>query len=404
MMTICSKNRIPRRRGKRARRLIGGVVTAVSATGCTSTAGSGDTAALQPGQLLTAWQLTTVAALPSAAETQLITYVSDDSHGRPIVVSGTVAVPKSTPPKGGWPVISWAHGTTGYADICAPSVDTSDGPEHDYLGPVTAILDTWVTRGYAVLQTDYQGLGTPGGHPYVDGTSEANTVIDIVRAARTLDPAIGTDWVAMGHSQGGQAALFTAQDAHKRAPELNLKAAVAIAPGGVGLSEAVDLAKSGRPEAEAAQAFLPVIVLGAQVVDPSIDPESIFTPQAMPLIAAARAGCLVQIREVPPVPAAQVFKADADVSALTKYLRRQDPTNVTPQVPTMIVQGTSDTLVTTPGTDALVKAMCGRDVAVDYRVYPGQDHRGTVPASLQDAQDFVGRAMSGESTTDTCQR
>lgn len=400
---------MPDRRNTRApwkgvRLLVGGVLAAVLATGCSTTAAPGGTAALRPGELLTARPLTTVAALASAASTRLITYVSDDSQGRPIVVSGTVAVPKSTPPKGGWPVLSWAHGTTGYADICAPSVDTADGPDHDYLGPVTATLDTWVARGYAVVQTDYEGLGSPGGHPYIDGTSEANTVIDIVRAARALDPAIGADWVAMGHSQGGQAALFTAQDAHQRAPELTLKAAVAIAPGGVGFSQAVDIVKSGHPEAEAAEAFLPLLVLGAQVVDPSIDPASIFTPQAQPLVTAARTGCLAQIRKVPPVPVTQVFAADADVSALNDYLRRQDPTNVTPRVPIMIVQGAADVLVATPGTDALVKAMCGKDVAVDYRVYPGQDHRGTVPASLSDAQDFVGRAMSGESTTDTCQR
>lgn len=401
---------MPARRGtrtpsKHAGRTIGGLLAAavLLVTGCASSE-SGDTAALKPGELLTTQPLTTVAALPSAASTRLITYVSEDSHGRPIVVSGTVAVPKSTPPDGGWPVLSWAHGTTGYADTCAPSVDTEDGLDHEYFELVTANLDTWVARGYAVVQTDYQGLGTPGGHPYVDGTSEANTVIDIVRAARALDPSIGTDWVTMGHSQGGQAALFTAQDAQRRAPDLALKGAIAIAPGGVGLSQAVDFTRSGQPGAEAAEAFLPLVVLGAQVVDPSINADEIFTPQARPLLTAARTACLPQIRAVPPAPAAQVFAADADVSALTEYLGRQDPTHVTPQVPIMVVQGTSDVLVAQPGTDALVKSMCGKGIDVDYRIYPGQDHRGTVPASLRDAQDFVGRVMSGDSTTDSCDR
>jgi len=373
-------------------------------TACAGPDEPDETAALRPGELLTAQPLTTAAALPSAASTRLITYVSEDSHGRPIVVSGTVAVPRSTPPDGGWPVISWAHGTTGYADTCAPSVDTDDGPDHEYLGLVTKTLDTWVARGYAVVQTDYQGLGTPGGHPYIDGVSEANTVIDIVRAARTLDPSIGTDWVVMGHSQGGQAALFTAQDAEDRAPDLDLRGAVAIAPGGVGLSQAVDFVRSGRPEAEAAEAFLPLIVLGAQVVEPSIDPNRIFTPQAMPLVTAARTGCLPQVRAIPPVPAAQVFAADADLTALTDHLTRQDPTHVTPRVPTMIAQGTADVLVSEAGTETLVKALCGRDVDVDYHVYPGQDHRATVPGSLPAAQDFVSKVMGGEPTPVTCQR
>lgn len=376
----------------RNRRLLGAVAIATTVTGC-STATESE---LHPGQLLTARPLTSAAALPSA-ETRLITYVSDDSHGQPIVVSGTVAVPKSPPPDGGWPVISWAHGTTGYADTCAPSVDTADGLAHDYLGPVTTMLDTWVARGYAVVQTDYQGLGTPGGHPYIDGTSEANAVTDIVRAARKLDSGIGTDWVTIGHSQGGQAALFTAQDAGQRAPELNLKGAVAIAPGGVGMAQAVDFVRSGRPEADAAQAFLPLLLLGAAVVDPTIKPDEIVAPTAHQLLTAGRTACIAQIRAIPPVPSAQVFAPDADLGPLRDYLDHQDPTDLTPQVPIMIAQGTADTAVTQPGVDALAKAMCGKSVAVDYRVYAGQDHRGTIPASLRDAQDFVDAVMAGKS-------
>jgi dipeptidyl aminopeptidase/acylaminoacyl peptidase len=238
---------------ERAGRWLVPVAALAMLAGCTA-----DTAdpelELRSGQLLTARPLTTAAALPSA-ETRLITYVSNDSHGQPIVVSGTVAVPKSTPPDGGWPVISWAHGTTGYADTCAPSADTVDGLVHDYISVVNPMLDSWVARGYAVVQTDYQGLGTPGGHPYVDGISEANTVTDIVQAARDVDPHIGTQWVAIGHSQGGQAALFTAQDAQRGDPELELLGAVSIAPGGVGMDQAVDLIDAGRPEVQAAQRF-----------------------------------------------------------------------------------------------------------------------------------------------------
>lgn len=378
------------------RRLTAAVATAAVVAGCAAPAEP----ELQPGQLLTARPLATAAALPSG-ETQLVTYVSDNSDGKPIVVSGTVSVPKTPPPEGGWPVISWAHGTTGYADTCAPSADSTDGPAHDYLGPVTAMLDTWVAHGYAVVQTDYQGLGTPGGHPYIDGTSEANTVTDIVRAARDLNPDIGASWVAIGHSQGGQAALFTAQDAGQRAPELTLKGAVAIAPGGVGLSQAVNFVRSGRPEAAAAQAFLPLLVLGAAVVNPDITPDEIFTPQAGRLLTTGRTACLAQIRALPPVPSAQVFAPNADVGPLNAYLDGQDPSRLTPRVPVMIAQGTDDAAVPQAGVDALTKALCGRHAAIDYRVYAAQDHRGVIGASLADAQEFVNTVMAGQSS-DTC--
>ncbi|MEV5651074.1 lipase family protein [Nocardia sp. NPDC052254] len=395
------------RRAHRSRGPVLAIVLAVAAavaSGCSSdgspnTMSHNDSA---PGRLLTTMPLTSAAALPGAASNRLITYVSEDSHGNPIVVSGSVSVPKTAPPTGGWPVISWAHGTTGWADTCAPSADTADGPDHDYLGPIDSVLDSWVAKGYAVVQTDYQGMGTPGGHPYLDGISEANTATDIVRAARALDDSIGKDWIVMGHSQGGQAALFTAQDARQRAPELDLKGAVAIAPGGVGLSRTVDYVKTNQPGAEAAEAFLPVMILGAAAVDPSIDPDRVLAPGAKPLLTAARTGCLAQIRAVPPIPAAQFFAPQADLTPVTAYLEQQDPTRVTPKVPTMIAQGTEDVLAAKPGTDALVKAYCAKGIGIDYQVYPGKDHRAAVPASLTDAQAFVARAVAGESTTNTC--
>lgn len=379
-----------------ARRWFAAATATVVLTGCNAASEP----ELRPGDLLTARPLTTAAALPGA-DTWLITYVSDDSHDQPIVVSGTVAVPRSTPPDGGWPVISWAHGTTGYADTCAPSADTTDGLVHDYVGLVNPMLASWVARGYAVVQTDYQGLGTPGGHPYVDGVSEAHTVADIVAAARDLEPDMGTEWVAVGHSQGGQAALFTAQDAVDRHRELDLRGVVSIAPGGVGLNQAVDLVRAGRPEVEGAQRFLPLLVLGAAVVDPSIDPDRIFGPPARPLLTTARTECVAQINAVAPIPTSQVFAPDADLTALRAHLDRQDPIRLTPRVPVMLVQGTDDVLVSPAGVDELAKALCDKGVAVDYRVYPGQDHRGVLAASPGDVRSFVDAVRAGE-MIDTC--
>ena len=111
---------------------------------------------------------------------KLVLFRSNAVSGAPIAVSGTVALPKGKAPKGGWPVITWAHGTTGIADQCAPSRLNV---------PATSPLqDRWLKAGYAVVNTDYEGLGTPGVHPYLIGTSEGRGVLDIVRAAQQLYP------------------------------------------------------------------------------------------------------------------------------------------------------------------------------------------------------------------------
>ncbi|MDR2280957.1 MAG: lipase family protein [Gordonia sp. (in: high G+C Gram-positive bacteria)] len=377
------------------------VVVAASASTCLPAVGHA--APDGGGRLLTQHPLTSAAALPSASYTRAVTYTSTGAQGRPIVVSGIVAVPRGKAPRGGWPTISWAHGTTGYADVCAPSLDTATGPSHAYLGPVTGALDTWIKRGFAVVATDYEGLGTPGGHPYINGTSEANTVADIVKAGRSVDPRIGREWIVAGHSQGGQAALFTAQQGAARQPSLRLKGAIALAPGGVGLSRTVDFVRSGQPGAEAAESFLPLIVLGANAAQPGINPSTIFSDKMAPMVDAARASsCLTQLRGMPAVAPAEVFRSGADFTALSAYLNSQDPSRTSPRVPVLVAQGTADTLVGKAGTDSLVSTLCGRNASVDYRIYNGADHRAVVTDSIADAQTFADQVIKGAAPAGTC--
>ena len=144
--------------------------------------------------------------------------------GKTVAVSGTVAVPKGKAPKAGWPVITWAHGTVGIADACAPS---RVGTQANYDSP---LLNRWLKAGFAVVRTDYEGLGTPGEHPYLIGVSEGRSTLDMVRAARKLDSSLGKNVVIAGHSQGGHAALWAASLAKKFSPELKLRGTRRVRP------------------------------------------------------------------------------------------------------------------------------------------------------------------------------
>lgn len=149
-------------------------------------------------------------ALPSAKTNTLVLYRSVDGKGDSVAVSGTVAIPQGTPRRGGWPVITWTHGTTGLAPACAPSRDTDNGPEHDYIAIIRTLLDSFVKKGYVVVASDYAGLGTPGDHPFLQGVPTGRNALDMLRAAKALEPAIGKRYAVMGHSQGGQVDLFAA--------------------------------------------------------------------------------------------------------------------------------------------------------------------------------------------------
>lgn len=161
-----------------------------------------------------------VAGLPTGMRGWRILYQSTGLDGRPVAVSGTLVRPDSPAPPGGFPVVSEAHPTVGIADACAPSLG------HD-LGVATGAA---VSAGFAVVLSDYEGLGTDGIHPYLVGESEARSVLDAARAARSLAEAEVSNVVGLfGYSQGGHAVMFAAERAGSYAPDLRVVGAVSLA-------------------------------------------------------------------------------------------------------------------------------------------------------------------------------
>lgn len=168
--------------------------------------------------------VTPIAGAPSGASAYAIRYRSTGAQGGGVETSGVVIVPSGSAPAGGRDVVAWEHGTSGIADACAPSVN-------DWLFDSIAGLRPMLARGYVVVATDYEGLGSRGPHPYLVGTSAARSVVDAVRAARELKAAqTSARYVVWGESQGGHAALWTGQLAGRYAPELQLIGIAAAAP------------------------------------------------------------------------------------------------------------------------------------------------------------------------------
>src|SRR3954447_13517208 len=154
------------------------------------------------GGLIWARPLAGAAPLPGGAGSRLLLYRSTGARGKAAAVSGVLTIPKGKAPKGGWPVVTYAHGTTGIADVCAPSRDSASNPAHGLNAYAYPLLQRWLKAGYAVLRTDYAGLGTPGAHAFLNGHAEGYSVLDAVRAARQLDKRIGRRVAIAGHSQG----------------------------------------------------------------------------------------------------------------------------------------------------------------------------------------------------------
>lgn len=325
--------------------------------------------------------------LPSAAHTSLVLYRSTSVANKPVAVSGDVAIPKGKAPKSGWPVVSWDHGTTGIADSCAPSRAGAGGNAKTYN---QALLNGFLKAGYAVVSTDYEGLGTPGVHPYLIGKSEGRSTLDIIRAARQLDSRIGTRIAITGHSQGGHAALWAASLAHSWTPELKLRATVPFAPA----SHIADQAKllSGLKDPSGLTALAATILRGIDVAKPGLNVAALMSDQARALFPQTLTKCLGALAAPSSfggLAPASLVRDGADISPVVAALAANDPEHLTIKTPLRIEQGTSDTTVFPTFTNQLVDTYKKAGDPVTIKTYDGIDHTGVVAAGTKDALAYI---------------
>lgn len=150
-----------------------------------------------------------------------ILYTSTDTHGDPMVVSGYTMTPQAPwPGPGPRPVIAYAPGTSGMADRCAGSAVLGT------IGSSPAVLPL-LLAGYAVAATDYRGLGTPGGHTYLNRLDAGHALLDVARAGVGNT---GAPVVLFGYSEGGHAAGSAAELESSYAPELDIRGSYVGAP------------------------------------------------------------------------------------------------------------------------------------------------------------------------------
>ena len=338
----------------------------------------------------------------NASQRFLITYRSRGVQSEPIVTSGYLLLPKGKVPQGGWPVLAWAHGTTGVADTCAPSGDYADGPVHPYQQIAAKALNAWLARGYAVVAPDYQGLGTPGGHPYMNAQSQLYTVVDAVRAAHLLKPyKFSKDWYVMGHSQGGAASLKVATDGRKDAPELNLKGAIALAPGGYQYQGIAEYVTTHTPIETGVAAFFPIVLLGAEAADPSLAPAKLVSSDMAKVLNYARNRCLSELQYELKAAPQTVFKPNVNLAPLTNYLKKQSIENMTPIVPTLIVQGDKDQLVDYRDTYAYYQQVCKKQKPISFHLIKNGDHRDSLRQSELLIGSFINSVEQGK-IVNTC--
>lgn len=331
------------------------------------------------GGLIWARKLTGTPALRGGASNRLVLYRSTGITGKAVAVSGTVSVPRGRAPKGGWPVITWGHGTTGVADACAPSRDSASSPAHDLIDYAYPLLQRWLKAGYAIVRTDYEGLGTPGDHPFLIGRSEGYGMLDAVRAARELDKRLGRRVIIAGHSQGGHAALWAASLAGRWTPELKVRGTLALAPASHIGEQAALLRSLTAPSRLSGLAS--IILRGIDAAQPRLGVSAGLSQRAAALYPQTLTECLPALAGTGSfggMAPADLVRPEVDISAVVAALDAQDPETRKIRTSLRVQQGESDTTVFKTFTDQLVAGYSEGAVDLTYKTYPGVDHGGIV--------------------------
>lgn len=337
-----------------------------------------------PGELVWAEEL---ADTPDGVRAWRVLYHSVAVDGSDVAVSGLVAAPDGPAPPEGRPVLSWAHGTTGIADVCAPS--------RSGLRTVPQVAEL-VADGYVVAATDYEGLGTPGVHPYLVGESQARSVLDAARVAAELPTGASNETLLWGYSQGGHAAMWAAQLAPGHAPELEVLGVVGGAPPS-------DFARTaGAFESPLVAGFAVMIGYGWDAAYPAADLEPLLTPEALALLEVVEQSCVSEVI-TRYASVGDVFEGDPFTQEPWPSLLEENGLGGLPvDVPVLLVQGTADALVPLPATGAYAAELCAQGVDVELRTYEGADHTAASVDSAGDAVAWLGDRVEGRPTSPTC--
>jgi Secretory lipase len=324
--------------------------------------------------------------LPYQISAVRVLYHSRSPSGEDVAVSGVVLVPDRTPPAGGWPVIAWAHDFIGSARQCAPSLrrNLSQGP----------LLSMYVGVGYAVVASDYAGLGTSFPNAAMDMRSNALDVIYSIPAARAALPQLGAKWVVAGYSHGGLAAVGVAE-AGSEVGESNYLGAIAIS----GVAEAQEIFEhiAQGPSLR----MLVFLTQGIKAVFPGFRVEEMLTDKAIPLYQHISHACEASLG--PELATNEMLKPGWEKNPYVKeFFARNTPGRKPVHGPLLLISGDADPEAPSALTGTVVARLCKQKDRVLFIKYPGLKASAVIGESVSEQISWIRARFGGLPAPSNC--
>ena len=320
--------------------------------------------------------------LPTGVLAVRILYHSRSAVGEDVATSGVVLYPDATAPAGGWPVIAWAHDLSGVARQCAPSL--ARNLQH---GP---FLSMYVNLGYAVVATDYAGLGTNFRSAFSDMQSNAADVTHSIPAARTAVPQLGSRWIAMGSGGGGLAAAGVAELEHDIRDQNYL--------GGIVISGLNDL----QDRYEHPDAVALFLAYGIRTVYPELDVKDMLTDKALALYSRIEQSCSEPGTETK-LSASEMLKPNWETNRfVTQYFSRNRAGEKPAYGALLVIASEADPAMPISRTERVIARMCAQGDRVQLEKYADPDPGSVIGESVRDQINWIQSRLAGRPVPSNC--
>ena len=337
----------------------------------------------KPGDLIRSAQFDEY-DLPAEVNALRIVYHSESAVGADIAVSGVILFPDAKPPAEGWPIIAWAHSWTGVARSCAPSL--ARNLQH---GPFLAM---YVHLGYAVVATDYAGLGTASRSAFADIPSNASDVIYSVAAARRALPQLGSRWVALGTGEGGMAVVGVAE-IESGLHDPNYLGSVAISH----LGNMKNLYASESALTYKMPLFL---AYGIKTTFPQFNVSDMLTPEAMSLYEKIGQGCDDGGNQFEASASAMLKPGWRTNSFVQKYFERNRLGLRPAKAPLLVIASEEESAINE--TAKIVGRLCKARDKVQFETISEPDFGRVIGDSARDQMAWIQSRFANAAPRDNC--
>ena len=281
-------------------------------------------------------------------------------------------------------MIAWAHDLSGVARPCAPSLERNLNR-----GP---LLSMYVSLGYAVVATDYTGLGTDFRNAFRDLESNARDVIYSIPAARRAVPGLSSEWIAVGYGEGG----LTVVRIGELGPILDSHHLGGIVIAGLTGLEPQDRSAKGNPLHSPLS-----LAYGVKTVFPEFEVGEILTEAALRLYPKLEQGCAEPTAEEK--SASEMLKPNWQNNRLVEqYLKRNTVGDTPARGPFLVIASEASAQGPESSTRQVIRRMCQQGDRVQLETYANPDPSNVIGDSVRDQMAWIQGRLGGRGAPGNC--